>query len=48
MAEGHKWIGLGFLFLLEATTGCILVFQHEISASLNIPYCPDSEIILIC
>lgn len=36
----HKWIGLsfGFLFVFEAVTGCILVFQHEISDAFDAPY----------
>jgi len=36
----HKWIGLsfGFLFVFEAVTGCILVFQHEISDAFDAPF----------
>ena len=36
----HKWIGLsfGFLFVFEAVTGCILVFQQEISDAFDAPY----------
>ena len=35
----HKWIGItfGILFLFEAITGCILVYQHEISEALDTP-----------
>lgn len=39
----HKWIGItmGILFLFEALTGCLLVYQHELSALLDRPLSPS-------